>query len=98
MILGNRYPGVPPYGLHPRLPSLRPCRDSGSLAKMAGAPEAIAEEKEARIAETPSFAILHYTTMSDQLPTNRRKFLRYGIGGMAIASTSHVVLARDGRA
>ncbi|NDH95818.1 MAG: hypothetical protein EBZ13_15080, partial [Planctomycetia bacterium] len=35
-------------------------------------------------------------TKSDRQPTERRKFLARGVAGMAIASTSHVVLARDG--
>ncbi|MCH7226721.1 FAD-dependent oxidoreductase [Haloferula sp. A504] len=34
--------------------------------------------------------------MAEFPSTDRRQFLRYGIGGIAIASTSHVVLARDG--
>lgn len=35
-------------------------------------------------------------TESDRQPAGRRKFLARGVAGMAIASTSHVVLARDG--
>lgn len=35
-------------------------------------------------------------TESDRQSIERRKFLKYGVAGMAIASTSHVTLARDG--
>lgn len=34
--------------------------------------------------------------MNKDFSTDRRSFLKYGVAGMAIASTSHVTLARDG--